>query len=228
MVFALSIGLLIDLRFVVENLGIVAILLLIVLLAKSAMNVGVLRLLGEPWPRAFLTGTVLAQVGEFSFVLAAAGAAMGLIDDTGSRLAVAVIALSLMVSPFWLDAARRLHRLARTGVTGGEEILRELYGEEAESIIARSNHLARTLLYLGYKFAPRRFRARAALRGAAVEPVPPGPVIEAEYVETSAAKAGADDPPAAPRPAPRRRRATARRKSGPAKTNGAPPPAGEA
>jgi len=228
MVFALSIGLLIDLRFVVENLGTVAVLLLIVLLAKSAMNVGVLRLLGEPWPRAFLTGTVLAQVGEFSFVLAAAGAAMGLIDDTGGRLAVAVIALSLMISPFWLDAARRLHRLARAGVTGGEEILRELYGAEAESIIARSNHLARTLLYLGYKFAPRRVRARAALRTAAAEPVPPGPVIEAEYVETSEAPVSASDPPGSAPGAPPRRRSTARRKSGAAKTNGAPPPAGEA
>lgn len=206
MVFALSIGLLIDLEFIWNNLATIAVLLFIVLLVKTAMNIGVLRLLGEPWPRAFLTGTVLAQIGEFSFVLAAAGTSMGLIDNAGGRLAVTVIALSLVVSPLWLDAARRVQRLAQAGVSGGDELLRRLYGEEAEAVIARSGHAARMLAYLAHRLRPWRFRetvgaAWRPMTGVAVE-LPPadpaGPVIEGDYMKT--AEAAGDPPPPAEEP----------------------------
>ena len=49
-VFFLSIGLLIDLGFIWENLGTVILLLVTVTVVKTAVNVGILRLLREPWP----------------------------------------------------------------------------------------------------------------------------------------------------------------------------------
>ena len=143
MVFALSIGLLIDLGFIWTHLGTVILLLLFVVVAKTAMNIAVLRLIGEPWPRAFLTGTVLAQVGEFSFVLAAAGAASGLIDSEGGRLAVTVIALSLIVSPFWFHIARRLHRITAGGVSDGDQVLRVLYDGDVRRLRVRSERVRR-------------------------------------------------------------------------------------
>ena len=112
MVFFLSIGLLLDLDFIWANIGEIIVMLLLVTLGKTALNVGVLRFLKEPWPRAWLGGVALGQVGEFSFVLAALGVSVGAITDDGYRLFVAVIALSLVISPLWLDSARRLHRLA--------------------------------------------------------------------------------------------------------------------
>ncbi len=112
MVFFLSIGLLIDLGFIWRNLGEILLMLLIVTLGKTAMNVGVLRFLKEPWPRAWLGGVALGQVGEFSFVILALGLSVGAIGDEGYRLFVAVIALSLIISPLWLDSARRIQRLA--------------------------------------------------------------------------------------------------------------------
>ena len=112
MVFFLSIGLLIDLDYVWRHLGSILVLLIFVTLGKTAMNVGILRLLGEPWPRAFLIGVVLGQIGEFSFVLAALGLSNGLIAAADHRLVVAVIALSLVIGPLWLDVARRLRDLA--------------------------------------------------------------------------------------------------------------------
>ena len=89
MVFFLSIGLLIDLDYIWANLGTVLSLLFVVVVLKSAMNVGVLHLLGEPWQRSFLAGVVLAQIGEFSFVILAAGSAAGIVDGDGYRLFVA-------------------------------------------------------------------------------------------------------------------------------------------
>lgn len=134
MVFFLSVGLLLDLRFIWENLGTVALLVLLVTVGKTAANVAILRLVGEPWPRAFLAGTVMGQVGEFSFVLAAAGVAAGLMGADDYRLLVAVIALSLVASPLWLLTARRLEALAWGPDAGARFGIDSLYGGEARAV----------------------------------------------------------------------------------------------
>jgi CPA2 family monovalent cation:H+ antiporter-2 len=117
-VFFLSIGLLIDLQFVWRHLGTIAALLAAVVLTKTVINVLALRLLGQPFPRALAAGAVMAQIGEFSFVLAAAGLGARAIDKTGYRLAIAVIALSLVISPLWLGLARRFPGIALGSVNG--------------------------------------------------------------------------------------------------------------
>jgi CPA2 family monovalent cation:H+ antiporter-2 len=134
MVFFLSVGLLLDLRFIWDNLGTVALLVLVVTVGKTAANIAILRLVGEPWPRASLAGTVMGQIGEFSFVLAAAGVAAGLIGADDYRLLVAVIALSLVASPLWLLTARRLEALAWNEGAGARFGLDSLYGAESRAV----------------------------------------------------------------------------------------------
>mgnify|MGYP003700519559 CR=1 FL=1 len=131
MVFFLTIGLLIDIQYIWANLGIVVMLVFFVAVLKTGLNIGLLRALGETWPRAFLSSVLLAQLGEFSFILAAQGLAVAAVDWESHRLLVAVTVLSLMVSPVWLEAARRLHRIALLGITSGRETLRLTVGPEA-------------------------------------------------------------------------------------------------
>ena len=152
MVFFLSIGLLIDLAYIWHNLGAVLVLLLVITLGKTAINVAILRFMGEPWPRAFLTGVVLGQIGEFSFVLAALGLGNGLIEQDGHRLVVTVIALSLIISPLWIDVARRLHDLAGRGISNRDELIEGLYPEEASSL----RDAAATILRRYREFRKRR------------------------------------------------------------------------
>mgnify|MGYP001316766783 CR=1 FL=1 len=130
MMFFLSVGLLIDLSFIWRELGTVLLLLLFVTVLKTALNVVILHALGTRWYRAFLAGTVLGQVGEFSFVLVAAGVAAGTIGADAERLMVAVIALSLMISPLWLLTARRAHGFAATSFSSLGQLLGEVYGNE--------------------------------------------------------------------------------------------------
>jgi CPA2 family monovalent cation:H+ antiporter-2 len=111
MVFFLSIGLLIDIPFIVDNIVQVSVLVFLVLLLKSASNVLILRLLREPWNRAFVSGLALGQIGEFSFVLGAAGLASGAVLPEAYRLLIAVITLSLVTSPLWLGATRHVERI---------------------------------------------------------------------------------------------------------------------
>ena len=117
MVFFLSIGLLLDLDFVWNNLGTVLLLFLVVTLFKSALNIVIFRSLHESWQRAFMSGVLISQLGEFSFLLAASAAAVAAISPEESKLIISVTVLSLALSPFWLSTARRLQRIAERRLT---------------------------------------------------------------------------------------------------------------
>ncbi len=195
MLFFLSIGLLIDLNYIWTHLFSVLVLLLIVTVGKTALNVGILRLLGEPWPRAFLTGAVLGQLGEFSFVIAALGLSNGLIAFEGHRLAVTVIALSLMISPVWLDSARRLHDLAATGILTLNELLRELYPDGTAVLRDTADTAARRAVRLVITVR-RQWRGLRPRAGAAPPDANPGETVEERGTdERSESDKGAPAPP---------------------------------
>lgn len=118
MVFFLSIGLLIDINYIVTNWKQVLIVLSIVTLLKTTVNVAILHWVREPWERAFHSGVVMSQLGEFSFILVAAGTSAKAISPDDYRLMIAVIALSLLTSPMWLAIARRLHDIALMRLIG--------------------------------------------------------------------------------------------------------------
>jgi len=109
-VFFLSVGMLVDLHFVIDHLGIVAMVTLAVFALNSGINTLVLRALGETWRMSILTGGLLSQIGELSFLLAAVGIGMGVLDQEAHQMAIVVIALSLMLSPLWMLAIRMLVR----------------------------------------------------------------------------------------------------------------------
>lgn len=138
MMFFLSIGLLIDLAFVSENFGTVVLLLGFVFLLNTVINVVALRVVGEQWRIAFLAGFALAQIGEFAFVLSQTAVSSGLIAEEAQRVVVAVIALTMIISPLWLELARRLH--AARGASSEEltSLLARLWRDEARRIRVRS------------------------------------------------------------------------------------------
>jgi len=130
MVFFLSIGLLIDLQFLWDNIGLVLMLWLFIVVFKTALNTGVLRFMGETWQRAFLSSLILAQIGEFSFVLGAAAIDRQVVDASIHRLIVAVTVVSLVTSPLWLNSARRVHHRAAQHPETLGALLRLVYFRE--------------------------------------------------------------------------------------------------
>ena len=105
-IFFLSIGMLVDVGYVAAHWPLMLALTLAVLVLNSGLNSLILRALGEPWPLAMLTGGLLGQIGELSFLLTSLGLAGGLLSEASSHIIVAVIALSLMFSPVWMAAIR--------------------------------------------------------------------------------------------------------------------------
>ncbi len=109
-IFFMSVGMLVDVGFVLAHLGMVAVLTLAVFALNSGINAITLRALGETWAMSLLTGGLLSQIGEFSFLLASLGLSLGMIGEAGHQMAIAVIALSLLLSPLWMLAVRLLVR----------------------------------------------------------------------------------------------------------------------
>lgn len=106
--FFLSIGMLFDVGAVLDRPLLALAALGGVVLLKAAIAVGVLLALGQSLRVALLTGLVLAQIGEFSFVLSKVGVAEGLLDDALEQLFLAVAVGSMMLTPLLQAAGPRL------------------------------------------------------------------------------------------------------------------------
>jgi CPA2 family monovalent cation:H+ antiporter-2 len=106
-IFFVSVGMLLDLQFLWQHGVIVVALLGAVLAVNTVVNVLIFRGLGRTWRDALYGGVLLSQVGEFSFVLAAVGFDTALIGGFGYQVTLAVITLSLIVSPACIALADR-------------------------------------------------------------------------------------------------------------------------
>lgn len=69
------------------------------ILVKIVIVAGLFRLFGSPWLDAVRGAAILAPAGEFAFVILPMGGSLGLIDGAGTRFAVALAALTMLVGP---------------------------------------------------------------------------------------------------------------------------------
>ena len=100
--FFVSIGLLLDLSFFASH-WITIIAITIILIALKVIVIGfVSTVLGYPFRIAFRSGLILAQIGEFSFVLAKIGMSNNLIDNYFYQMFLAVAILSMSVTPIFI------------------------------------------------------------------------------------------------------------------------------
>jgi CPA2 family monovalent cation:H+ antiporter-2 len=110
--FFVSIGMLMDVRVVLEFPVLTMALVLAVLVGKFIAGVLPMLALKYPPRSAILTGISLAQVGEFSFILAQEGLAVGLLVGKPYQIFLATSVLTMIVTPFLIQWAPRLARRA--------------------------------------------------------------------------------------------------------------------
>jgi CPA2 family monovalent cation:H+ antiporter-2 len=196
MVFFLSIGLLIDFKFLAEHWSSLILLLFAVTVIKTGLNIGILALLREPWPHAFVAGVLLAQIGEFSLVIANTAERGGIISAALGQTVVSVIAFSLLLSPLWLFATRRLLRVIILGMTSLHDTLEAVRSRR----LTAAARLAARVIY------GARSRLRKISRAASPPPPPPAalpgpahpPAADAPAAPPSASGSGVTMPPDPP------------------------------
>jgi CPA2 family monovalent cation:H+ antiporter-2 len=97
--FFVSVGMLLDPGYLLANpLAILAVVALVVL-GKSLAAVTIVAVLGYPVRTGLTVGAGLAQVGEFSFILATAGVGLGLLPNEAYQLIVAGAIISITLNP---------------------------------------------------------------------------------------------------------------------------------
>lgn len=207
-VFFLSIGLLINLNYIAAHWVLVASFVLGVIAIKSILNVAVLRLAGERWEVAFPAGLVMAQVGEFSFVLATVGLGNGVMSEDLYQLTISVIAISLLVSPLWLVSVRRFHMVAAHGVSNFRDALAEVYEGEIAGVekgalaLSRLAEHPRRWVRAARVAARRRSRALSVAAPAAADTAPEQAEEQAQGGEAAVSDAaGVSGPEGAREPA---------------------------
>lgn len=150
--FFVSVGMLLDLAFLVSHLPLVLLALVAVLVVKVLTTAASVRALGYPLPVAAASGLMLAQVGEFSFVLERAGRALGLspagLGSDGSQVFIAATVLLMVATPL----------LTSVGVAFGRRVGR-LEAQRAEATAPTSDahaDLENHVVVAGYGEAARR------------------------------------------------------------------------
>jgi len=106
--FFVSVGMLFDPAVLAEQPGPVLLTFLIIVIGKSAAAFAIVRAFGHPTNTALTVSASLAQIGEFSFILAGLGAQLQVLPPEGRDLILAGAILSILANPliFSLVAAR--------------------------------------------------------------------------------------------------------------------------
>ena len=103
--FFTSIGMLLDLSWLVGHIHLVVPVVLLVFLLKAILIVAILRMLRIDIEVSMATGITLGQVGEFAFVLVTAGRDGGLVTPDLFAGVVSVTMLSMFMAPYMVAYA---------------------------------------------------------------------------------------------------------------------------
>lgn len=101
--FFISVGMLVDIHFVVANIWLILFLIIIVIVGKTLLATAAPLALGYPLRTAALTGLALAQVGEFSFIIAQSGLATGVLPVDTYQMFLALALITMAATPFVLN-----------------------------------------------------------------------------------------------------------------------------
>ena len=155
--FFVSVGMLLDLGFLVQNLPIVIAAVAGVLLIKIATTWISVRTLGYATPIAAASALTLGQIGEFSFVLERAGREVGLFPaaagTAGSQAFIATTVILMVATPLMMRLGTRLSdRIVERRETGSmpDDLEAQLAGHELDLedhvIVAGYGRAARSLV----------------------------------------------------------------------------------
>ena len=159
-IFFLSIGMLLNTATVLNNFGYVALIILSIFCVKILTGAFSTAVLGMPTRVCVFCGLALAQIGEFSFVLAKSGLDAGIIQASAYQLFLAGAIVTMAITPFTMGASPKvvdlLYRLFPTRIARGTVSPEEIAPEEG-----LSNHI----IIAGYGITGKSVARAATLAG---------------------------------------------------------------
>jgi CPA2 family monovalent cation:H+ antiporter-2 len=105
--FFVSVGMLFDPRILVDAPGALLGTIFIILVAKTAAAFAIVRLFRHPVPTALAISVSLAQIGEFSFILANLGVRLAVMPNSIRSLILAGAIISILLNPLLMEVVER-------------------------------------------------------------------------------------------------------------------------
>jgi monovalent cation:H+ antiporter-2, CPA2 family len=109
--FFVSVGMLLDPAALIPQAGLLLAALAVVVFGKPLVAALTLALLRYPLGAVLTVPSALAQIGEFSFILAALGRDLRVLPDTAADIVVATSIVSIVVNPFLARSIAPVERL---------------------------------------------------------------------------------------------------------------------
>ncbi|GLS16899.1 YbaL family putative K(+) efflux transporter [Hydrogenophaga electricum] len=163
--FFVSVGMLFDPAVIwTQPIKLLAVVV-IILVGKTVAAVALVLLFRYPLNTALTVGASLAQIGEFSFILAGLGVALGLMPVEGQSLVLAgaLISIALNAAAFTLSEPLRLWILARSALARRLELRDDPLAELPTSTDQRL--LSGQVVLVGYGRVGRRIAGTLRERG---------------------------------------------------------------
>jgi len=104
-IFFVSVGMLVDPEIIIDYAGPIALLVLTILIGQSIFGSLSFMLGGESLKSAMRCGFSMAQIGEFSFIIASLGLGLGVISDFLYPVVVAVSVITTFLTPYMIRLA---------------------------------------------------------------------------------------------------------------------------
>jgi monovalent cation:H+ antiporter-2, CPA2 family len=108
-VFFVSVGMLLDPSRLIAHPAALLAVVLVVVLGKTLIALLIVAARRKPLRTGLTVAAGLAQVGEFSFIVATAGRTLGLLPEQGFQLVVATAVVSITLNPFLFAAVEPIH-----------------------------------------------------------------------------------------------------------------------
>ena len=127
--FFISVGMLLDFNYLLNHIGLVLALLVAFVLFKALVISVLTRFFGFETGVGIRTGIILAQAGEFSFVILALGLEQKLIGGDNLQLVLAASLISMVIAPFIIQYNGRIARkLVKSYTRNSSQVVEELDG----------------------------------------------------------------------------------------------------
>ncbi|MEO7497086.1 MAG: YbaL family putative K(+) efflux transporter [Massilia sp.] len=163
--FFVSVGMLFKPAIVVEQPMQLLAVVAIIIIGKAIAALAIVLAFRYPLNTALTVAASLAQIGEFSFILAGLGLTLGLLPDEGMSLVLAGALISIAVNPLLFAAIEPLRRwaLRRSALARTLESRGDPYAELPMS--TEGQYLKGQVVLVGYGRVGRRIAAALAERG---------------------------------------------------------------
>ena len=138
--FFAAVGMLFDPMIVVTAPLALIVTTIIIVIGKSLAAFGIVRLFGHPNSTALTISASLAQIGEFSFILASLGVSLALLPKEGSDLILAGAIFSILINPL-LFAGLDWFLAKPKAVTAGAQPATETASREPIPATKLSDHV---------------------------------------------------------------------------------------